>query len=146
MVNKKERNCRIVDFAIQADHRGKLKEYEKKDKYIDLDGELKNKTVEHVKDNYTNCNLCFWYSHQKIGTKAEGLGNIGTAGEWPIYSIVEIGLNTEKSPGDLRRLAVTETLLENHQLTLMWTTLKEKNENDYKCQPEKQTSWKSIEK
>ena len=28
-------------------------------------------------------------------------------------------LNTEKSPGDLRRLAVTQTPVENHQLTLM---------------------------
>ena len=28
-------------------------------------------------------------------------------------------LNTEKSPGDLRRLAVTQTPVKNHQLTLM---------------------------
>ena len=27
--------------------------------------------------------------------------------------------NTEKSPGDLRRLAVTQTLVKYHQLTLM---------------------------
>ena len=30
--------------------------------------------------------------------------------------------NTEKSPGDLRRLAVTQTSLKDHQLTLMWKT------------------------
>ena len=35
------------------------------------------------------------------------------------YSTVEIGQNTEKSPGDLRRLAVTQTPVENHQLTLV---------------------------
>ena len=29
-------------------------------------------------------------------------------------------LNTEKSPGDLRTLAVTHTQVENHQLTLKW--------------------------
>ena len=30
------RTCRIVDFAVSADHRVKLKENEKKDKYLDL--------------------------------------------------------------------------------------------------------------
>ena len=39
-INKK-RNCKIVDFAVPADHRIKLKEYEKKDKYLDLTWELK---------------------------------------------------------------------------------------------------------
>ena len=28
--------CKIVDFAVPADHRIKLKECEKKDKYLDL--------------------------------------------------------------------------------------------------------------
>ena len=35
------------------------------------------------------------------------------------YSIVKIGQNTEKSPGDLRRLAVTQNLLKEHQLMLV---------------------------
>ena len=35
------------------------------------------------------------------------------------YSVVEIGKNTEKSSGDLRRLAVTQALVQNHQLTLL---------------------------
>ena len=34
-------------------------------------------------------------------------------------SIIENGQNTKKSPGDLRRLAVTQTPVKNHQLTLM---------------------------
>ena len=39
---KKKRNChKIVDFAIPADHRIKLKECEKRDKYLDLARELK---------------------------------------------------------------------------------------------------------
>ena len=33
IINKKGRTCRIVDFAVPADHRVKLKESEKKDKY-----------------------------------------------------------------------------------------------------------------
>ena len=39
--NKKERTCKIVDSAVPADHRIKLKECEKKDKYLDLARELK---------------------------------------------------------------------------------------------------------
>ena len=38
---KKKRTCKIVDFALPADHRIKLKECEKKDKYLDLSRELK---------------------------------------------------------------------------------------------------------
>ena len=33
---KKKRTCKTVDFAVLADHRIKLKDCEKKDKYIDL--------------------------------------------------------------------------------------------------------------
>ena len=38
---QKKRTCRIVDFAVRADPRVKLKECEKKDKYLDLARELK---------------------------------------------------------------------------------------------------------
>ena len=38
---KTPRICKIVDFAVPADHRIKLKECEKKDKYLDLVRELK---------------------------------------------------------------------------------------------------------
>ena len=38
-------------------------------------------------------------------------------------SITESSQNPETSPGDLRRLAVTQTPVENHQLTLMRKTL-----------------------
>ena len=40
-------------------------------------------------------------------------------GNHPNYSIVEIGQNKEKSPGDLRRLIVTQAPVKDHQLTLM---------------------------
>ena len=56
---KKKRTCKIVDFAIPADHRIKLKECEKKDKYLDLARELK-KSMELAGDNNTNCNWCIW--------------------------------------------------------------------------------------
>ena len=41
IINKKKRICKIVYFAVSADHRRKLKECEKKDKYRDLARELK---------------------------------------------------------------------------------------------------------
>ena len=45
LINKKKRTCQLVDFAVPADHRVKLKESEKIDKYLDLARELK-KTLE----------------------------------------------------------------------------------------------------
>ena len=41
IINKQERTYSIVDFALPADHRVKLKECEKRDKYHDLARELK---------------------------------------------------------------------------------------------------------
>ena len=43
----------------------------------------------------------------------------GRVGDYPNDSIAENGQNPETSPGDLRRLAVTQTPGKNHQLTLM---------------------------
>ena len=34
-------------------------------------------------------------------------------------SIVKLGQNTEKSPGNLRKFAVTQTPVKNHQLALV---------------------------
>ena len=42
VINKKKRTCKNVDFAVPADHRIKLNESEKKDKFLDLARELKN--------------------------------------------------------------------------------------------------------
>ena len=43
IIHKKKRTCKIVDFAVPADHRIKLEECEKKNKYVDLARELKKK-------------------------------------------------------------------------------------------------------
>ena len=71
-------------------------------------------TVEHESDGYTNCNWCSWYNHQMIGTRTGGLGNKRTSGDNPNCIIVAIGQNTEKSPGDLKRLVVTQTPVKVH--------------------------------
>ena len=65
--------------------------------------ELK-KTVEHESDGYTNGNWCSWYNHQRIIQGTGGLGNNRTSEDNPNYSIGEIDLYTEKSPGDLLSL------------------------------------------
>ena len=48
-----------------------------------------------------------------------------TSGDHSNYYITENGQNTEKSLGDLRRLVITQTPVKDHQLKLMWKTLKE---------------------
>ena len=123
IIIKKYRTCKIVDFAVPADHRIKLKECEKKNKYLDLARKLKKKTVEHAGDNYTNCNWCVWNSNWRITKGTGGLRSWWTSGDHPNDMIIENGQNSEKSPGDLRRLAVTQTPVKNHQLTLMWKAL-----------------------
>ena len=68
----KKRTFRIVDFAVSADQCVKLKENEKKNKYLERARELKI-TVEHESDVYTNCNWCSWYRRRIIK---------GTGGHW----------------------------------------------------------------
>ena len=54
--------ARAEGLVNMVEHKIKLRESEKKDKYLDLAWELK-KTMEHEGDNYTNCDWCFWYSN-----------------------------------------------------------------------------------
>ena len=58
-------------------------------------------------------------------TKATGrIENNSTGGDHPNGSTDKIGQNTEKSTGDMRRLAVTQTPVKDHQLMLVRKTLK----------------------
>ena len=115
IINK---NKKILDFAVSSDHKIKLKECEKRDKYLDLARELK-KTVEYEGDNYTNSDWCFWHGNKRI-IKGPGIfGSWRPSGDHPNNSIIENGQNTGKSPGDLRRLAVTQTPVNDHQLKLL---------------------------
>ena len=56
--------------------------------------------------------------HTRIDKGTGGLGYKRTNGDHTNYSIIKVDQNTEKCPGDLRRLAVTQALVRNHQLTL----------------------------
>ena len=88
------------------------------------------KTVEHKSDGYTNYNWCSLYSHQRINKGTGGLGNKRTSGDHQNYIIAEIDQNIEKNPEGLRRLAVTQTPVKDHQQKLMWKSLKELNNNN----------------
>ena len=101
-----------MDFAVPANHRVKLKENEKKDKYLDL-------ARENERDVYTICNCYSWYSHQRINKGTGGLGNKRTIRDNQNYCISEIDQNTEKSPGDLRKPTVTQTSMKDNQRSQM---------------------------
>ncbi len=74
--------------------------------------------MEHEGVNHTNRDWCFWYSDQEIIRGTGRLRGWTTSGDHPNYSVIENGQNTEKSPGDLRRLAITQTTVKNYQLKL----------------------------
>ena len=52
-----------------------------------------------------------------------GLGSWRTSGDHPNYNIFENGQSTEMSPRDLRRLAVTQTPVKDHQLKVVRKTI-----------------------
>ena len=103
IINKKKRICKIVHFAVLADHRIKLKECEKKDKYRDLARELKK----------------MW--NMKVTIVPTVISALGTITKGLLKGLEDLEVSgrveiiQEKSPGDLRRLAVTKTPVKNHQ-------------------------------
>ena len=78
--------------------------------------------MEHEGDGDTDCNWCTWNDAKRLGKGARGVRNRKASRDHPNYSIVRIGQNTEKSPGDMRRLAVTQARMKDHQLTLVGKT------------------------
>ena len=123
IINKKKRICKIVDIAFLADHRIKLKECEKKDKYLNLARELKKKWNMKVTIVPTVIGA--------FGTVTKGLlkgledlevgGRVETI---QTTALLKTARNTKKSSWDLRRFAMTQTPVKNPLLTLMWRTHK----------------------
>ena len=75
--------------------------------------------MKYESDSNTNCNWCALYHHQRIDTGTRGLGNKRMSGDNTKDRIIKIGQNTEKGPEDMRKLAISQTPLRNHQLMLM---------------------------
>ena len=105
-----------MDYDVPSDHRVKLKENEKKDKYLDFGKELEKKTMEHEHDNDIICNWWAWYSHQKVGKGLEDL---------EIRSRMETILTTTllRSARIPRRVLETWDLL---SLKLQWETISQR--------------------
>ena len=133
----------LCDIEIQTDHRilarrtdlvvvnKKKREpadmwtlsFRKKYNYLDFTSEQK-KGREHEGDSDTNCNWCTWNYPERIEKETRRYENQRTSGDHPGYSVIKIDQNTEKSPGDLRKFAVTQTAVRKHHLTLLWKTPK----------------------
>ena len=108
--NKKEnlQNCR---FAVPADHRIKLKEFQRKDKYLELARELKK--LWNMKVPIIPIVIgAFGIVNKEL------FGSWRTSRDYPKYCIVENG-QIKKSPRDLRKLAVIKTPVKDHLLKLM---------------------------
>ena len=115
---QKKENLQNCGFAVLADHRIRLKEWEKKYKYLDLSREFE-KSMEHEGDNYTNCDWYFWY--QKIIKGLENLkvgGRVETIQTTALLRTARILRRVLETWGDLLSL---KTPVKEHQLTLSWT-------------------------
>ena len=108
IVNKKKRTSRIVDFAVPADHRVKLKENEKRESTWNL--LRKWKKLRNMKVTV----IPTLYNHQRVNKGTGGLENKRKSGDHRNDNIIKIGQDTEKSPRDLRRFAVTQIQVRNH--------------------------------
>ena len=100
------------------DDRINLKECEKKDKYLDLVRKLKK--LWNMKVTIVPIVIGAFGTITKGLLKGlEDLEVGGRVEDYPNDSIAVNSQNPETSPEDLRRLAVAQTPVKNHQLTLM---------------------------
>ena len=115
---QKRKTCRIVDLAVPTDHWLELKESKKRDNTYILQKNWKKRNMNLIVIQIVIGVL------GTLNKETEGLGNKKTSGEHPHCSIVDIGQNTKKNPGELKSLVFTQSPEENHQLTLVWKILR----------------------
>ena len=116
-----------MDLAVPADYRVKIKESEKIDKYLDLSRELRKQWKLRV----TLIPIVIGGRWTVSKSFERGLAELkirGRIGDNPNYCIVSVSQNTEKSPGDQKRLAITQDPVKYHQLTVV----REKNSIEIK--------------
>ena len=89
----------IMDFTVPADHRVKLKESKKRGNYLDLATELKKKKWNMKVTVIPVVTGALVTIPKGLVQKLEKLE---IRGDYPDNSIIKIGQNTGKSPGDLR--------------------------------------------
>ena len=81
--------------------------------------------MKYESDGDGNCDWCVWKGLQKFGKETGRREN--QRKETRLFRVQ----NTPKSPGDMRRFAVTQTLRKDYQITMAQKTRKEGN-NYYK--------------
>ena len=81
-----------MNFAILTDHKVKIKESQELRPF-----QKTKKDVEHVGDSDTSCNWPTWNGLQSLGKRTWKVGNNRMNLDYPHYSIVEAGQNTESS-------------------------------------------------
>ena len=110
---KKKKICKIVDFAVPADHSIKLKECEKRDKYLDLARELKK----------------LW--NMKVTIIPIVIGAFGTVTKGLLKGLedLEVGgqVDTIQTTALLKRARILRSVLETWgdllSLNLLWKTI-----------------------
>ena len=122
----------ILSFQKSLDKKKKLSE--NLDKYLDLTRELKK-----------NRRTWRWryYKFYLVCLNKNRIGNPRNNSDHPGRGIVNIGNNTDKSPGDLRRLALTQTPVKDHIKNSqgIWWVDSEKNTRTGSTVWEKKFSW-----
>ena len=106
----------MVDFAVPVDNRVKIKENEKRDKYLNHAtelGKLWNMKVMVIPTVFRG----LWKNSKGFIRRPEKLKIVRRAETIQTLALL--------SPGDLRRLAVTQTPVKVHQRTLVGKTQKE---------------------
>ena len=66
--------------------------------------------MEHESDGDTNCNCCYWYSHQRIGERTGRLGNKSTDRDYKTIAL-------------LRSASILRSVLEILSLRIQWKTI-----------------------
>ena len=121
---EEKRTCRTVDFADLADLRVKLKESEKRGKYLNLSRELKKlwytrmTVIPIVIDELGTITKELVKGLEELEIRAR-VKTIQTTELWRSARILKGELKTWKKP------AVTQIPVEDHRQTLVWKTLKE---------------------
>ena len=108
LYNNNNRICKIVDFAVPADHIIYLKECEKKDKYLNLARELKK----------------LW--NMKVTIVPIVVGALGTITKGLLKGLEDLQIGGRVETALLRTVRILRWFLETwgNLLALMWKALK----------------------
>ena len=109
-------------------HKVKIKESKKRDKYLDLVRELKmlwNMKVTVIPIVVGALGAIPKGLIKGLEIRLENKRTSRDTRDHQDYSIIKISQNTKHNPEDLRRLAVTQIQVRNHNPTLVWKSLQE---------------------